>query len=1242
MDNSILTRYPQNLAKLYEAARLEGEPRLRVSKLVDLYEATVRHLALVGLAACDHFGRADAKVEAARGELARPSLGHWVALAKAVDEALGQEFPLLAPPLNQRHSGDAVAEAVEVLAPMAGREVPKRIRFSFFLDVVVEFRNRKIGHGSLSPAEARRAVEPLEAALAWWLGELALLRQRPLLYIGRVEWQDPHFVYSGTNLSAGTSLYPARLEGQAPITPRQVYLGPAEGADALALIPLHPFFAFDGDTSLLHVYSELSSQGRPLLRCPYEASSLKGSLELDLPAERVLGKGGPPAPQGEPERPDSDEPEEPEPLVQVRKVGSMIKGWYDVIQPHEDIRKGHFDESIFAADLGDVADGIAAADYSDPYLFFKKTYPTRGLTSLLGRVHTKLTSGQGPSVIQIQTPFGGGKTHALVAIYHYLKHGDRIEGLLPDLPASPFQGGGRDGGLAVVAGNHWDPVAGRTTRGITRRTFWGEVAYQIGGEAGYEVFRQNDEARISPGKDKLRAFLADHQPFVLLFDEILEYVNRALDRRAGGDLDVSLGTQTFSFFQELTETVASLPRAMLIVTLPSSHLEDFGEKQEESLARLNKIFGRVEAIETPVQGEEVYAVIRRRLFEEETLRRVQMREIVHRYFQLYAQHRDDLPAKAREANYRDKLEMAYPFHPDVVDILYEKWSTYPTFQRTRGVLRLLANVVEDLYQREVPLDLILPGDLNLEQPSIRQEFLKHIGPEYEGIIGSDIAGHEAKAQALDRVNRQWSHLAQRVSAAIFFHSFSADDSEKGVSLPYVKLATLRSDAIPAMVTDVLQRLANELWYLNTRADAYYFSRIPNLNRMILDKKELFNESYEEAMREIIEKEIGRRFRAYLWPETGDGIPDNRELKLVILRPEDGGAQIPAWIERRGESFREYKNTLFFALADTGAFVKLREDVKTHLALQEIKAGVDSGETPQLETKRDEIQRRMHAITRDFSYNVRRMYHTLRYGGREVDLGQPVAGTEALSHWYWRELTSGDVGAIVEQLHYRTLVNKLLAGNETVATGVILDQFYKNPELPVPAGEEVVARAIQLGVKEGALGLAEVRDGEVVPETLRYQADVPLAAVSFEPGMHLVSRATCQALLAAMAPPEQPAEGPGPDVEVLRPGVPVAPPPGPGAHPTPPSPGVTPPAETRYQRVRLVVADVPASKIADVNRGILLPISAAVGDFTFTLEIDVESAEGITPATLETKIKETIRQIGARVVEEETEQNADGN
>jgi hypothetical protein len=576
------------------------------------------------------------------------------------------------------------------------------------------------------------------------------------------------------------------------------------------------------------------------------------------------------------------------------------------------------------------------------------------------------------------------------------------------------------------------------------------------------------------------------------------------------------------------------------------------------------------------------------------------------------------------------MELAYPFHPDVIDILYEKWSTYSTFQRTRGVLRLLANVVEDLYEGEDPIDLILPGDIDMEKDSIRREFLKHIGQEYEGVIASDIAGQGAKSKLLDDANKPWKHLAQRIATSIFFHSFSADDSGRGINLPYIKLAVLRSDTIPALATDVLSKLTNNLWFLNSRADSYYFSRIPNLNRMILDKKELFSASYEDELRQVIQKEIGGKFRVYLWPESSEGIPDNRELKLVILRPDDSGGRIQEWTERKGNNFREFKNTLFFVLADAAGFGKLREDIKTYLALQDIKGEIKSGHSPLPPDKQEEVDRRVREITRYASYNVRRMYHVVRYGdtngGRTLDLGQPVTGQENLDAWFWRELTSSDTGAILTTLHYRTVVNKFLGSNEQLATGVLLDQFYKNPELPALAEQGVLSGAIQLGVEEGAFGLAARQEGEIDPDSLKYRQALAFDAISFDEGTLLLSSARCEAILEQRRTPEsepEPVTQPGGGLQPkgVGTGIDIPRPPGPVEQPT------------VYHRLRLVVTDVPASKIADVNRGVLLPISRAAGDFKFTIEIDVNSQDGITQATLENQIKETIRQIGAKVEEE---------
>jgi hypothetical protein len=1222
MSTPLRTSIPYHLARLYEIAALEGDPRLRIFRLIELYEHTLRHLALTRLAEYTHRGMDEPPVEDSRSNLNRPSLGHWLTLVRALDDTLGYPTsPWLTPPLNTKVRDGPFFLASQEISPLAEIRFPKKLRLVFFINLLVQFRNKKIGHGSLTATEAETVVKNLEDALVSWLSGLDLLQQRHLIYLRSVTWQGGRFVYEGMNLSAGTSIYPAHLLGQEPLDPDRLYLQlPKENNDPL-LIPLYPFFLFESETNQFYVYNELSNKNQLILRCPYTSDSR--NLEED-PSLILGGTKTEPAPD-----PTTVEPELPFD-VEGGKDYTPMRSWYDIITPHADIRKGEFDEAIFAADLGDVASGRAPHDYRDPYMFFKKTYPTNGIRSMLRRVHQTLTTGKGPSVIQVQTPFGGGKTHALVAIYHYLKHGEQVADLLP-AGLEPV-----DARVTAIAGNHWNPVEGFTTDGITRRTFWGELAYQIGGRRGFEEFRQNDEERISPGKDKLRSFLEAHQPFILLFDEILEYVNRALDVKkyqVKEQTGVSLGTQTFSFFQELSEAVAVLPQGMLIVTLPSSFIENYGEQEEESLARLSKIFGRLESIETPVQDEEIYAVIRRRLFEVEGMKTSHMREVVHGYFQLYQQHHQDLPHKVRDASFRDKMEMAFPFHPDVIDILYQKWSTFSTFQRTRGVLRLLANVVEDLYEGEDPIDLILPGDIDLEKAPIRREFLKHIGPEYEGVIASDIAGHDAKSRQLDSANKPWKHLAQRITTSVFFHSFSADDSQRGINLPYIKLAVLRSDTIPALATDVLSKLSNTLWFLNSRADSYYFSRIPNLNRMILDKKELFANAYEDEMRQVIQAEVGNRFRVYMWPEISDGIPDNRELKLVIMRPEASMAQVNEWIERKGNNFREFKNTLFFALADAAGFGKLREEVKTYLALQDIKTEIKSGNSPLPLDKQEEVDRRMREITRDYSYNVRRMYHMVWYGdtngGRSLDLGQPVTGRDSLDAWYWRQLTSSETGAILTILHYRMVVNKFLVNNDALSTGILLDQFYKNPELPALSEQGVLTRAIQLGIQDGAFGLVSSQAGEILPDSLKYKDQVLLDAIPFDADTFLLSNARCEAILAARVPEEE-VEGPGPGPQ--EPGGNGAPP-GP-PHGEPPEPGSDKP--TVYKRLNLTISGIPASKIADVNRGILLPISRSVGDFQFTIQFNVISEDGISKAVLENQIKETIRQIGSIVESEELE------
>ena len=687
-----------------------------------------------------------------------------------------------------------------------------------------------------------------------------------------------------------------------------------------------------------------------------------------------------------------------------------MRNWFDIAVPHADIRKGDFDEAVFAAKLGDVVAGQAPEDYNDAFAFYKKTYLTGGLEHLLRRVSEKLGAGKGPGVVELQTPFGGGKTHALILVYHYLKSGGRVEEMLPEgveliEPA-----------IATIVGTDINPSEGFRDGDVVRRTLWGEIAYQLGGEEGYAKLAKNDRDRISPGKNDLRDLLEPLQPFVLLIDEVLEYVIRA---RGIEIAESTLASQTLAFFNELTEAVSGLPRGLMVVTLPSSDIEDFGEADQRNLAQLEKIFGRVEAIYTPVKGEEVYSIIRRRLFEPVS-DEAAVREIVDGYVRVYQGHKDELPPKVREGEYRHKMELAYPFHPEVIDILYEKWGTFSSFQRTRGVLRLLANVIEEAYQSERNADLILPGDINLDRPSVRQEFLRHIGPEYESVVGSDIAGVDAKSQVLDRANRGWKHLAERNATAVFVHSFTADRSNRGTTMPYIKLSVVRPETIPSLVTEVLHKQSNELWYLNQQGEQYYFSDVPNLNRMVIDKKGVVQPfAVREELERRIKRELGTNLRCYLWPRSSDEVPDNHDLKLAVLDPDEHYTPeaLEGWLNRRGSGFRVYKNTLFFALADRDRHARFVDAVKEYLALLEIQEQIRKDDRPGMAEKRGEVKRRIDKFEDDAPLKVREMYRTAAVprgsGSLEmIDLGQPAIGKENLDSWYRKELSDQTKGKIL--------------------------------------------------------------------------------------------------------------------------------------------------------------------------------------------------------------------------------------
>jgi predicted AAA+ superfamily ATPase len=876
-----------------------------------------------------------------------------------------------------------------------------------------------------------------------------------------------------------------------------------------------------------------------------------------------------------------------------------MKSWREVINPHPDIRAGKFDESVFAADLSDVIADRGPLEYRDAELFFRKTYPTQGLVSLLSAIALRLSGkGGGQAVIQIQTPFGGGKTHSLIALYHLFKNSQVASAT--ELISKVRERAGLDAiptaRVVTFVGTAADPLG---------KTPWGELAEQLG---NYDLLAEHDHKRLAPGKDLLHKLLGG-APTLLLMDEVAEYVVKVRDFRE----------QVIAFFQELTEAVKVLPQCALVATLPSS--APYGDEGERVLRQLQQVFARIEAIRTLVEGEEIYEILRCRLFEG-TPDPSEVRQVADSYWKMYQDLDKDVPPEVRDMTYRDKLRKAYPFHPEIIDLLFERWSTYPTFQRTRGVLRFLAEVVADLYQREHSAPLIQPAHLNLAKPAIRRELIKHIGNEYEGVIAADIAGSNAKAQTIDReMGSEYARfgVASGLATAIFFGSFSGSE-KKGLNVQRLRLALLREGIPPALVGDALHRLKDELWYLHVEGGDYSFSSQPNLNRVIVEKEEAVGEELIiEKIRARLEERAGNELRVTLWPKASQDVPDTKELKLAILAPEHTkqnsatGAMVEELLKKCGEKFRTYQNTLLVLAADEDKLLSLLQNVKRYLALRAI--WYDEALMRQLsgENKKT-LESKLKEVEGGLPFSLLSAYRHLAKPGENgmewFDLGIPTVGERSsLSRRVYEYLKNQEL--LLERISPHILLKKSLREDEhEKPVSEIVEAFLRYPQLPMIRRVEVIEQAISQGVQQGVFG---IRVGERV-----YFGETPLSSFLMDDAVLLRKELISQPLFVdepplKEAPKDTTASGPKPGVAAL--------------------PSAPQSLAASRHRLRLRVK-VPWDKLSDFIRGVILPLRHDGAELEVEVCVQACSESGsIKQETLKQKVKETIRQIDAKILDE---------
>ncbi|MCX8086911.1 MAG: DUF499 domain-containing protein [Rhodocyclaceae bacterium] len=626
-----------------------------------------------------------------------------------------------------------------------------------------------------------------------------------------------------------------------------------------------------------------------------------------------------------------------------------LKPWREIAVPHEDVLKGTFQQAEFAADLSRVHAGAATAEYQNPALFFQRTFITEGMRLLLDSVVKRLAGKGGDPVIQLQTAFGGGKTHTMLAVYHMAK-GEVPASDLAGIPAILDAAGITElprARIAVLDGIKSSPNQPVKREGLLIRTLWGDLAWQLGGADGYALVADADASGTSPGKAALETLLARHSPCVILIDELVAYVRQFEEGKTltGGTFDSNL-----SFVQALTEALKAVPTAVLLASLPQSDKEAGSQRGVKALEALAHTFGRVQALWKPVATEEAFEIVRRRLFASID-EKLAMEAVCRAFADFYIAHRDDFPQETQESRYFERLTHAYPIHPEVFDRLYEDWSTLDNFQRTRGVLKLMAKVIHRLWKDGNNDPLIMPGSLPLYDADVRNEAIYYLPPGWDPVIERDVDGERAETTEIESKDPRFGSVqaCRRVARTIFLGSAPGATNQlaRGLELERVILGAIQPGQQIGLFKDALRRLTDRLHYLNHANNRFWLDTRPNLRREMeerkrrfQDKEDVFPTIRERVLRGLASGVFGG---IHVFTDSGD-VPDDWALRLVVLPPDAafsrsgqnlGLERATEILRKRGNAPRFKQNRLIFLAADDNSVSRLKDHVRSFLAWRSI-------------------------------------------------------------------------------------------------------------------------------------------------------------------------------------------------------------------------------------------------------------------------------------------------------------------
>lgn len=777
-----------------------------------------------------------------------------------------------------------------------------------------------------------------------------------------------------------------------------------------------------------------------------------------------------------------------------------MKTIFDLCHPRADVLGGGIKESDFAADLALVLRGDAPKEYADPATFFANTHPTVGLRNLLENVCRRLSGagGQAGAIFRLDTQYGGGKTHALIALTHAATGSSLVPNIAEFLNPKLLPQNAVN--VAAFDGENADPVNGRPMGdGIRAFTPWGELAIALGGRAAYEIVQKSDEQRVAPGADTLRELFRG-RPTLILLDELSIYLRKVKGRR---DAD-----QLTPFLTTLFKAVESSPAAALVFTLAigkgGKASDAYSEENQWVAARLDEaesVAARKATLLDPTAESEVAQVLRRRLFRE--INDVGAREVVDAYRKLWRDQAARIPEARLNEDRPKELAEGYPFHPALMAALTDKLSTLQNFQRVRGMLRLLTQSIAHLYKKKPPATYALHlHHLDPSFPPTRNEIVTRLEMgAFDPAIRNDVAsvdGGLSLAQQLDaRDYIGQPPYASFVARTVLWHTFAFNDHLKGINAEELRYSVLGPELDPSFLDDARQKFVANSAYLDDRPAApLRFLTEANLTMMIrrqesqvdlTDARSQLNDRIRETFRKGPFETVPFAGGPY---EVDDGVGNGRPYLVLLsydaasVRPDS--LRIPELVERiftssgnQGKA-RNCKNNLVFLIADESLRDEMKGKMVRRLALEAMRAPDRIKELA--EHQQDKLNELYRKSDQEVALAIQQCYRHLffptrneKIEGAVIDLGHTAFDVQSASE------RPGDgqnqlVRALLDSRKLlraedpppnpRYVRDHTLLKRGEVTTTELRDEFRKETRLPIMLADENFVKLVREGVQQG--------------------------------------------------------------------------------------------------------------------------------------------------------------------------------